>query len=491
MLRTRNPFLPSNSKFLLLAMLVFSFHFTWGMKDTTTHARVEAQILTSDAGITPFWMRSLQYGQVPVENTGGVLKAWYGKNYQLKKKYDWKYEVEGTAWAGKQNDFWLTQAYVSGRRGKWELWAGRRKEVYGLGDTTLTGGFYAWSGNAVPIPKIQLGTRDYLNFAKGWLGIHMTFSHGWLDNQGPVINAFLHQKSLYGRIGKPTSLINLFAGLNHQVFWGGEAKVKMGGEYDVYPSGLNTYFYVVTVLKNREIIKIDPNANNDDAGYQFGNHLGSVDVAVKFQPNWAEIFLYRQSMYETGRIFALTQINDGLTGISIKNKLGGFIDKITLEYLYTANQGNYTSGIAEFFKIKDPHQIEIESYFNNGGRGSYQYWGKGIGTPIIVLDKESQQGGGLNYTLNAVKSIYFGISGQLSNSLQWKCKLSNSFYGIPRNHLSPRLLDADFISQFSGLISIQNKFSKQFSGGIQIGFDQGQRIKNTIGIGVGFKYILF
>ncbi|MHA8072243.1 capsule assembly Wzi family protein [Aquirufa ecclesiirivi] len=162
-------------------------------------------------------MRSLQYGQVPLENPGAVVRAWAGKNYQWKKKYDWKYELEATAWGGKQNDFWLTQAYVSGRRGKWELWAGRRKEIYGLGDSTLTGGFYTWSGNAVPVPKIQIGTRDSLNFTKGWLGVHMTFSHGWMDNQGPTIHGFLHQKSLNGRFGKPESFINVFAGLNHQV----------------------------------------------------------------------------------------------------------------------------------------------------------------------------------------------------------------------------------------------------------------------------------
>ena len=131
--------------------------------DTSIHATVEAQAIVSDAGVTPLWIRSLQYGSVPMENPGLILRAWNGKGYNLKKKYDWKYEVEATGWTGKQNDFWLTQAYVSGRRGKWELWAGRRKEVYGLGDTTMTGGFYIWSGNAVPMPKIQLGTRDYLN----------------------------------------------------------------------------------------------------------------------------------------------------------------------------------------------------------------------------------------------------------------------------------------------------------------------------------------
>ncbi|CAM4197061.1 capsule assembly Wzi family protein [Aquirufa beregesia] len=458
--------------------------------DTSLHAKVEVQFLTSDSGTTPFWMRSLQYGQVPIENPGAILKAWTGKNYQIKKKYDWKYEVEATGWGGKFNDFWLTQAFVSGRRGKWELWAGRRKEMYGLGDSSLTGGFYAWSGNAVPIPKIQIGTRDYMNLAKGWLGLHMTFSHAWMDNQGPTIQGFLHQKSLYGRFGKPDSFINVFAGINHQVMWGGEAKVKTGGESDYYPSKLNTYFYVVTVLKDRELVTTDSTATYDDLGNQFGNHLGSFDLAIKIQPEWGEILLYKQSAYETGRGFALTQINDGLTGLSIKNKTGGIIDNITFEYLYTANQGNYVSGLATFFKIKDPHQSEIESYFNNG-RGAWQYGGKGIGTPLIIIDKESQSAGGLEFTLNAVKSYYCGISGRISDTFFWKTRISQTFYASPRNHLAPRLIDSDFISQFSGMISFQKIVNEQCSLSLQFGYDEGSRVKNTLGGSLGLKYWLF
>lgn len=478
------------SNLLCWGLLLIQHFPSIGKGDTTIHARIEAQLLASDTGNTPFWIRSLQHGQIPLENSGAVLKAWIGKNYMLQKKSDWKYELEATGWGGKQNDIWLTQAYISGRRGKWELWAGRRKEIYGLGDSTMTGGFYAWSGNSLPIPKVQIGTRDYLNFAKGWLGVHLTFSHGWMDSQGPTIHGFLHQKSLYGRFGRQDSFINVFAGLNHQVMWGGEAKIKSGSPNDHYPSSLNTYFYVVTVLKDRELLSTDTTSTSDDLGNQFGNHLGSFDLAIKLQPHWGEILLYRQSAYETGRGFALTQINDGLTGISIKNKTGGLIDQITLEYLYTANQGNYISGLAQFFNLKDPHQIEVESYFNNG-RGGWEYWGKGIGTPIIVIDNESQGSGGLGFSLNAVKSYYCGISGRISDSIFWKTRISQTYYASPRNHLAPRLSDNDFISQFSGMISFQKIVNEQFSLGLQFGYDEGSRVKNTLGGSLGLKYILF
>lgn len=473
-----------------LVILLSFFAFNLIPIDTSIHSRIEAQAIISDGGNTPFWMRSLQYGSVPMENPGLILRAWNGKSYNPKKKYDWKYEVEATGWTGKQNDFWLTQAYVSGRRGKWELWAGRRKEVYGLGDTTMTGGFYAWSGNALPMPKIQLGTRDYLNFAKGWLGVHMTYSHGWFDNQGQTINAFLHQKTLYGRVGKQTSMISLFGGINHNVSWGGEAKVKTGGEFDYYPNNLNSYFYVVTVLKDRTILATDPKASWDDLGYQFGNHLGSIDLAIKFQNNHFETMLYRQSIYETGRIAKLTQINDGLSGISIKIKKSSYLQKIGIEYLYTANQGNYTSGISEFLGLKDPHLIEIESYQNNGGRGPWKYWNKSLGTPIFILDRESVTGGGDYFSFNAIKSINMYLSGKINKSTNWMLRLSNSYYAIPRNNNSPRLTNDDFKKQFSSLLLIEKSFSNRLNAKIQLGLDSGERINNTLGLSLSACYQL-
>jgi hypothetical protein len=473
---------------MTLSILLTFFSSLIASPDTSIHTTVEAQAIISDAGVTPFWMRSLQYGSVPMENPGLILRAWNGKGYNLKKKYDWKYEVEATGWTGKQNNFWLTQAYVSGRRGNWELWAGRRKEVYGLGDTTMTAGFFAWSGNALPMPKIQLGTRDYLNFAKGWLGVHMTYSHGWFDNQGPTINAFLHQKTLYGRIGKPSSKLNLFGGINHNVSWAGEAKYKDGRQFDYFASNLNTYFYVVTVIKDRTILTTDSRATWDEAGYQFGNHLGSVDLAIKFQTKDIETMIYRQSMYETGRIASLTIINDGLSGVSLKLKRGFIINKIGLEYLYTANQGNYTSGLAQFLRITDPHLTEIESYFNHGGRGPWKYWNKTLGTPIFILDKESAQGGGDYFSLNAIKSYHIFLSGQINNSIIWKFRFSNSKYSSPKNHLYPRLSDNDFRNQMSLNLMLEKRFSKRLNSMFQLGYDHGERVENVVGFSISMLY---
>ena len=471
---------------MILSILVSLFTSLVVPADTSIHTTVEAQAIVSDAGVTPFWMRSLQYGSVPMENPGLVLRAWNGKGYNLKKMYDCKYEVEATGWTGKQNDFWLTQAYVSGRRGKWELWAGRRKEVYGLGDTTMTGGFYAWSGNAVPMPKIQLGTRDYLNFAKGWLGIHMTYSHGWFDNQGSVINAYLHQKTLYGRLGKPSSLINIFGGLNHQVEWGGERKIKTGGPYDIFPSSLNAYFYVITLLKDRTIVKIDENTSGDDANNQYGNHLGSFDLAIKFNLKFGQILFYKQTAYETGRIASLVTANDGIYGLSLNLKNTKHVQRILIESFSTMNQGRHVSDLAKLLSLTDPHGGERENYFNSGARNAgYTYFNSEIGTPFIIYDNDVKNKE-FKFIYNYVESINLSMSGIWSNNIKYLLRFSSSNHNneIRTNGNLPKY---NLTSYF---LNVNMPLSRNILLSTSLALDQGNRIKNSMAIGGSVKYLI-
>lgn len=86
----------------------------------------------------------------------------------------------------------VPEAYLKARWGIFELSGGRRREIVGLLDTTLSTGSYAWSGNALPIPKIQLEIRDYapIGFTKGDLMIPTShIFEGTADNY-PLENDF-------------------------------------------------------------------------------------------------------------------------------------------------------------------------------------------------------------------------------------------------------------------------------------------------------------
>ena len=291
----------------------------------------------------------------------------------------------------------------------------------------------------------------------------------------------LHQKSLYGRIGKPYSLINIFGGLNHQVQWGGEQKIKTGGEFDYYPSSLNAYFYVVTVLKNRTYISNDPNASLHDKENQYGNHLGSIDFQVKIENEIFSSTLYRQTAYETGRAFALVTVDDGLTGFSLLLKNWAILKSINIEYLNTTNQGQYVSNLGKLFNVKDPHYPEIEGYFNSGRRyPSWSYLNNSLGTPQIILDNQSKQGGDLYYTYNSVNSMYFSTKGEVKK-IRWSTRL---IYSV---HSYPFLPENKRLTQTSGLISLEKNITLNSNLGVSYSFDKGQRINNSQGIMIFYK----
>lgn len=447
-------------------------------KDTLRHTTVDVMAVGSINGSNPFWTRSLQYGTVPVENSTGIIRIKNGKWYNPKKDVDWMYQVEGTGWLGKESKFLLSEAYLGLKKGAFEIWGGSKREVIGLGDTTMTAGFFIWSGNALPLPKVHVGTRNYVNVLHDWVGINFQFAHGWFDNQGSIGDSYLHQKSLYFRLGQPISSLNLFVGFNHQAQWGGSRRDPKGGFYDVYPSDFNAFTKVL--LGAGEGILPDDDENN-----KYGNHLGSLDLGIRYQNDQMSVLLYRQNPYESDRIWSLNTINDGLTGLSFTMKEPNIIEGISLEYLYTGNQGTYQSILGSLLNKQDHDYPNMVNYLNVRGRDGWIYSGRGLGTPLIIMDKESQQGGGLSFAYNAVRSMYVGIRGTLPQQIHWMARLSSTSYDYP---VIPANNPESYLKQISASLNLQKQVNKKLGLSIQIAVDQGDRIKNTLGGMLGMKY---
>ena len=100
--------------------------------------------------------------------------------------------------------FFIKEAFLKTGYKYWEIRGGRYEDIIGEVDPALSSGSFGISNNAIPIPKIGIAVNEYLNvpFTKGWLQFKGQFSHGWLGNSNYLKGAFLHQKSLYLKIGK-------------------------------------------------------------------------------------------------------------------------------------------------------------------------------------------------------------------------------------------------------------------------------------------------
>jgi hypothetical protein len=105
----------------------------------------------------------------------------------------------------------------------------------------------------------------------------------------------------------------------------------------------------------------------------------------------------------------------------------------------------------------------------------------------MIIDRESAQGGGVNFSRNANESFYLGIRGSFPNQLFWQIRASQSYHGYIIGSAWYNQY-VSYIPQFSAALSLGKQVGDNLSFQAQIGYDQGERIKNTLGMNLGFKY---
>ncbi|WP_353721631.1 capsule assembly Wzi family protein [Dyadobacter sp. 676] len=400
---------------------------------------------------TPFWLSTNQFGAVPDRSTAGVVQATVRRNYVFydslagqPRKFDWRAGINPIAMYNKDNrfKFVLPEAHVNVRYKRVELWVGRRREVMGLGDTTLSSGFYAVSGNSLPIPKLQIGTVGFtpLKFTGDFVAVHAGFAHGWF-NTDYIQGVRLHQKFLYLRFGKNKSKI--YAGLNHNVMWAGHSdylkehpELAVNGEL---PSSWSIYPNVVFAFTSKNWF--EKNGYGAFDSYRVGNHLGSYDVAFETQFRHYRLFVYHQHPFEDVSSMLFKNIPDGLYGVNLKmlssNAGNGFsLTHLTVEFLSTKDQSG-----SEFYIPGSKYQ-GADNYFNHTQYSEgWSYQGRTVGTPLIIPGKDMDQSQLVNHRYfpnNRVNMWYLGAQGAMGRSLTLTLRLSYSRnFGTPGADFDP------------------------------------------------------
>lgn len=450
---------------------------------TEYHAEMGSYYSTS--GQTPFWLRTNQFGTVPLDAPLGVVRAGvhsdYRKTVTRHKPIDFGYglDVVGNA-PGRDWQVLVPEAYVKVRFWPMEISAGRRREVFGLVDTLLSSGAFTWSGNALPLPKIQVSLPEYWP-AQGVLSFKGNFAHGFFENSRPYVrNAFLHQKSLYVRLGRPDGNIRLYGGFVHQVMWGGESPFySTDGKL---PSNLLAYYKVVTgrsVAGDSALF-----GNSFDGGNRVGNHLGSVDLGAEFTVGGSSFFAYRQNVFEDGSLFYLINIADGLNGFRWRNLNAGpataRLQRVTVEYLSTMSQGGNTFGL-------DPRQRGRDNYFNHPQYlDGWSYFGRTLGTPFITPNAELGnlvgRTGGFTSN-NRVRVAHLGLAGSVGTarlegkvSYSWNYGTYDGPFNAVRTQLSAYLRCAADVNALDGI---------EVSGAV--GYDQGSLLNNALGFNLRLR----
>jgi len=441
-----------------------------------------AVLLAGSTGKTPFWIRANQNATIPlngnfVSGHWGIYKIYNNNNPRI---FQWSGGAEVVTNYEQSGKVIFTDLYIAGKIGPIEFLAGQKKGVMGLMDTTLTSGSLSFSGNARPFPQIKISVPRFfpLAFTNYLVSLKFSYSDGLLGgsdiNYGSIHHVpltYLHQKSLYFKVGMPNNNLNIYAGINHQVIWGGENKISPS--YDLISS--KAYWHAITgkTFNYRKI----------------GDHFGTIDLGTEWKnSNWS-YFLYRQNIYETGSLFQLTHFQDGLNGLRIKrNKVASnqkytnfIIRSLLFEFINTKNQINNSplSGLAIFEKGN-----YFNSYIYSNG---WAYRGRGLGTPLIteknLSDKNLPEVATQFTNNNRITTFHTGFEATwLNTSLTFKGTYSSNFgtYLRPFNNNK---------KQLSVLITAEKNIKKwnNLSFITSISSDSGSLYPNSMGILVGIR----
>jgi hypothetical protein len=461
-------------KISLLLLFFALFHLSAFSQNATTKFSLQAEGSVTSNGVVPFWMRSNQFGSVPLSGAAAGFIGKAEKNYKSSKDnfFDWGAGFEGRLNAGNRVDALLIQGYGKIRLGAFQLRGGRFRETVGLADTLLSSGNFSISGNAPGVPKIELSVPEFYSipFLKKFIAVKGSYSHGWMGSlpihfpyrQVDEAKTYLHQKSLYFRFGTPSSKLKVYAGLNDNVQWGNNKEIFSKNEFTL--SSWKEYTYVV-LSKRFEYSQV-------------GNHLGSLDLGLTYDTPSMTIMLYRQSFYDKDGLKHLANIADGLNGISFTTKSPVderfHLRKLVFETVYTKNQAADA--------VKRLGLLGYEDYYNNYiYREGWSYHGSALGTPLITttLDgKADLPRDEREYFINNRLLAFHGAVSASSESWSTLLKLT---YSMNYGTFSTQKAFGNR-TQFAGYVEVRKAFRHDFSLGLAAALDAGEVMPSSVGV---------
>jgi hypothetical protein len=447
---------------------------------------IEGSTFLSNGNVT-FWQHANQNGESPTYQYASLwakstLRRLYISDSLSKKRFiDWGAGATGILSISKQPSLFLSQLYAQLKIWEIELSVGQRYEQTGLINQYLSSGNYSFSNNALPLPKIQIASLRFVEvpMTKKMLAFKFNYTDGLVGETQAIPfgrytfikDTYLHQKSLYGRFGKPHWKLKILGGFCHQVMW--------GGEYQIWPNNFDLtqkerYWAVVS--------------GDTWQGSRIGNHVANIDLGVSYLFPTFDFMVYRQNLVEDGSLYrGLSNIADGLNGVSISLKSPSntniIIEKGIFEILYTYSQGGSVFDFNNGIFGKDNY---FNHYIYSNG---WSYKGRTLGTPFIMptsdTREELQKINDKPFTNNnRLFLFHVGLQGKAFDKYAFLTKFSfsknNGIYDFP----FPKN-----IYQFSGLIEVKTN-KKWFNGCELIGslsVDIGKLLPNQVGVYVGIR----
>ena len=433
---------------------------------------------------TPFWQVSNQQAKVPLESGNGYLSGALYHRQAWSNGWHWGAGMEVIVAAPRDREVYLQQLYAEVGYRCLQLSIGSKARRNDFVDARLSTGDMAYSGNASPIPEVNISIPHFtvVPWTKGWLQLKGDFAVGRSfdkhtlerfagERETYIYNVLWHHKSLAVQIKDTRHGFPLAAqiGVNHWAQWGGTSNnPKIGTQ----PHSFKDFIRVVCGKSG------DSQATISDQVNVLGAHYGTYDFKLSYLHSDWQFSTYYQHYFNdlSGMVFENNL--DGLWGGELSLKHISWLKKVAIEYMTTRNQ----SGPFHFIWFDHEKHPGVggggDDYYNNGEyRTGFSYANRAIGSPLI-LSPAYNANGVVSFRHTRIQDWHFAAEGALSNQVSYRVMFTKmNSWGTPNRPLIAKQ------GGTSSLIEIDYQHPRlagwQFCG--SVGLDTGTLLGDHVG----------
>lgn len=452
--------------------------------DTVTYT-VETVATISSGRYTPFWLTANRGGLGSPRLNNGYLRAAAEKKMDWESRFSWGAGLDLVGAWKSWSPFRIRQLYGEIRYRSLSAFAGSKLIEPEMTDPLLSSGNLLYSGNALPIPQVRAGIKDFVPVwgTNGWFSVKGYIAYGkftdsrwqknWVAPDSLRTSGVLyHSKGLWMRGGNPDRfpLTGTF-GIEMGTQFGGES--HHNGETIKMGHGLEKW------LKAFFPSPSDASAVHGERTNVEGNFIGSYYFQMEWAPkSGPRAKVYYQHLFDdhSQMFFQYGPWKDGLWGVQIYLPKNRWISSAVYEFLYTKDQ---TGAVYHDSTEWVPEQVSgRDCYYDHFLYAGWQNRGLGIGSPLAISPIFNSDHTLFFYDTRIV-AHHLGISGNPTENLDYRLLLTATSNWGTYMHPLPEVEH-----NFSAMAEVGWHLSRLPGWSLKgsVAFDRGQLLGNNFGL---------
>lgn len=420
----------------------------WGCACAQAQWRAEAYTTAGAGGFAPYYIASNVHGAVPAA-VGAYARASASSAINRAERFSWGFGADFIAGGGrgvsydrydatsrlwhthriKAPNLWVQQLYAEAKYRGTFLTIGLKEYGSGMLNHSLSSGDITFSGNTRPMPGFRCGFIDFqdIPFTRGWVQIQGEIGYAkmldgdWAKEHFNLYaghytsGQWYNYKRCYFRT-MPSQPLSVTIGMQAAGQFGGVTQSYRGGvrgERVQHPLSLS-YFFKMLIPRSGE-------------DYYAGSHNGSWDVMARYRLRPGhEIRAYYQSPWEDGSGVGKMNGFDGLWGLEYSSPdEQAWLTGAVVEYIDFTNQ----SGPVHWSPADIPgtditsNATGSDNYYNNNITNGYAYYGRSIGSPMIISPFYNRKGQN-SFICTRMRGVHAGAEGRLTPAIGWRALVS-------------------------------------------------------------------